>query len=136
KETSKMAPNLAAGGGIAIIGVIITALVNSAVFDITGGILTTVGVLFAGVSLGLNRRKILNKYSEEITKGRMMLEGEITDKLSDYTHKIKNKIDSNFITFDKHLENEQNAIDEMKSIHKDVHERLALSSVSIKEMLN
>ena len=136
KETSKMAPNLAAGGGIAIIGVIITALVNSAVFDITGGILTTVGVLFAGVSLGLNRRKILNKYSEEITKGRMMLEGEITDKLSDYTHKIKDKIDSNFITFDKHLENEQNAIDEMKSIHKEVHEKLALSSVSIKEMLN
>ena len=131
-----MAPNLAAGGGIAIIGVIITALVNSAVFDITGGILTTVGVLFAGVSLGLNRRKILNKYSEEITKGRMMLEGEITDKLSDYTHKIKDKIDSNFITFDKHQENEQNAIDEMKSIHKEVHEKLALSSVSIKEMLN
>ncbi|MBK8389002.1 MAG: hypothetical protein IPL23_06790 [Saprospiraceae bacterium] len=98
--------------------------------------MTTVGVLFAGVSLGLNRRKILNKYSEEITKGRMMLEGEITDKLSDYTHKIKDKIDSNFITFDKHLENEQNAIDEMKSIHKEVHEKLALSSVSIKEMLN
>lgn len=56
KESGKMTPNLAAGGGMAVIGVMITALVNGAVFDITGGILTTVGLIFAGVTLGLNKK--------------------------------------------------------------------------------
>ena len=135
KETSKMAPNLAAGGGIAIIGVIITALVNSAVFDITGGILTTVGVIFAGVSLGLNRRKILNKYNEEIEKGRLMLQDEISDKLMDYTRKIKERIDNNFITFDKHLENEDKILYEMNALHSEITTSLNSSESRINEMI-
>jgi len=55
-ESGKVAPNIAAGSGIAVVGVILATVTNGAVFDITGGILTTIGVLFAGATLGLKRR--------------------------------------------------------------------------------
>ncbi|MBK9961365.1 MAG: hypothetical protein IPP06_08555 [Saprospiraceae bacterium] len=45
KSESKLAPNVATGTGIAIIGTIITALTHGAVFDITGGVLTSLGLL-------------------------------------------------------------------------------------------
>ncbi|MEO0733521.1 MAG: dynamin family protein, partial [Bacteroidota bacterium] len=45
-----LAPNLAAGGIGAALGVVLMALSTLPVLDVTGGILTTVGVLFAGFS--------------------------------------------------------------------------------------
>ncbi len=135
KETSKMAPNLAAGGGLAIIGVILTAVVNSSVVDISGGIITTIGLLFAGVSLGLNRRKILNKYKQEIEKGRTHLEEEITFKLTEYAHKIKERIDSNFVSFDHHLRNEGQTITEMDAMQIDIIDRLQAGKEQIEDIL-
>ncbi|HMP30340.1 MAG TPA: GTP-binding protein, partial [Saprospiraceae bacterium] len=102
-ETSKMAPNLATGGGIAIVGVILAAAVQSSVFDITGGILTGVGLLFAGVTLGINRNRILKSFKSEILKGRAIMEVQVSEKLTDYTSRIKSRIDHNFVNFDKLL---------------------------------
>jgi GTPase SAR1 family protein len=120
KESSKMAPNLAAGGGIAIIGTILAAVANGAIFDVTGGVLAAVGVTFAGVTLGLNRRKILQTYNSEIIKGRQMMEVDVADKLNDYTSKIKNRINDNFETFDALLRNEKTALEEMNDLHKEI----------------
>jgi GTPase SAR1 family protein len=120
KESSKMTPNLAAGGGIAVIGVMITALVNSAVFDITGGVLTTVGLLFAGVSLGLNKSKIIKKFKEEVIKGRQKMEEEVTTTLNDYTSRIKNRIDDNFRMFDEHLTNEESNLKNMSVLKNEI----------------
>ena len=50
-EKSTIASNITTGSGVAAIGVILMAVTKGAVFDITGGILTAVGVLFAGVWL-------------------------------------------------------------------------------------
>lgn len=124
KESAKMTPNLAAGGGMAVIGVIITALVNGAVFDITGGILTTVGLLFAGVSLGLNKSKIIRKFKEEVDKGRGKMEDEVTSILNDYTVRIKSRIDDNFRSFDHHLKNEEENLLKMKTISAQINTTL------------
>jgi GTPase SAR1 family protein len=124
KESSKMTPNLAAGGGIAVIGVFITALVNGAVFDITGGILTTVGLLFAGVSLGLNKGRIVKKFNEEVTKGRVKMEEEVTSTLNEYAGRIKNRIDDNFRAFDQHLSSEEQNLSSMKVLKNDINEIL------------
>ena len=73
-SSKQMAPNLAAGSGMAVIGVILATLTNGAVFDITGGILTTIGVIFAGASIGYKRRKILKSFKEEINKGQLVFQ--------------------------------------------------------------
>ncbi|MBK8082108.1 MAG: dynamin family protein [Saprospiraceae bacterium] len=110
RDTNKIAPNLAAGSGIAIVGVVLAAAVNGAVFDITGGVLTAVGVLFAGITLGINKSKIIRKFDEEIERGKERIVVEIKEGLSLYTERIKNKIDLNFIDFDQLLVKEENTL--------------------------
>lgn len=123
-ESSKMAPNLVAGSGIAIVGVILAAVTQGAVFDITGGVLTTIGVLFAGVTLGLNRSKVLSRFEEEIDKGRDKIRKEVTDILTDYTRRIRFKIESNFIEFDKMLEFEGKTLERVERVQEDIRQEL------------
>lgn len=123
-ESSKMTPNLAAGGGVAIVGVILAAVAQGAVFDITGGVLTAVGVLFAGVTLGLNRSKVINKFEEEIVKGRVKMKEEVSEKLTDYTARIKHKIESNFFEFDQLLDKEGITLMHVKKVQGEIREEL------------
>lgn len=130
-ESSKMAPNLVAGSGIAIVGVILAAVTQGAVFDITGGVLTTIGVLFAGVTLGLNRSKVLSKFEEEIKKGRVKMQQEVTDILTDYTRRIRFKIESNFIEFDKMLEFEGKTLERVDRVQNEIKNELNSMTASI-----
>lgn len=135
KESGKMTPNLAAGGGMAVIGVMITALVNGAVFDITGGILTTVGLLFAGVTLGLNKSKIVKRFKEEVTKGRIKMEEEVRSTLNDYTTRIKNRIEDNFRAFDQHLAYEEENLMNMKTLKEEASALLEQVNRSLLNLL-
>jgi len=119
-ESSKMTPNLAAGSGVAIVGVILAAVAQGAVFDITGGVLTAVGVLFAGVTLGLNRSKVIHKFEEEIIKGRLKMNDDVSEKLSDYTQRIRHKIEANFFEFDQLLEKEGQTIERVNKIQNEI----------------
>jgi len=134
-DSQNLTPNMAAGGGIAIVGVILATVTNGMVFDITGGILTTIGLLFAGVTVGLKKRKILAGFKEEIDRGRALLKGEISTKLKDYIGSIKNKIDSNFHQLDEHLGKEKKAINSLESrlntIDADLHGYDAQIKVSL-----
>ncbi len=102
--------NVATGGGIAIVGVILNAVTSISLFDITGGVLTAVGLVFAGGSIVLQKRKIMEGYRSEIVKGRIRMEGEVSDKLKNYILNIKKKIDANFNKFDKLIEDEEKQI--------------------------
>ena len=123
-EEGGIAPNLATGSGIAVIGVILTAVTNGAVFDITGGILTAVGLLFAGVSVGLQRRKIIKGFKKEIENGREQLEREVNTKLKNYIQNIKDKINENFNEFDNLLQQESEQIRELEAQQQSIHQRL------------
>jgi ribosome biogenesis GTPase A len=124
RDTSKIAPNLAAGSGIAIVGVVLAAAVNGAVFDITGGVLTAVGVLFAGITLGINKGKIIRKFDEEIQRGKERIITEIKEGLSLYTERIKNKIDLNFIDFDQLLIKEENTLIHFEEMQNKIRKNL------------
>lgn len=124
RDSGKIAPNLAAGSGIAIVGVVLAAAVNGAVFDITGGVLTAVGVLFAGITLGINKSKIIRKFDDEINKGRERILAEIRDGLTQYTSRIKNKIDSNFLEFDRLLDKEALTLDHFADMQNRIRTKL------------
>jgi len=125
KDEGTVAPNLAAGSGIAVVGVILATITNGAVFDITGGILTTIGVLFAGVTLGLKKRKILAGFKTEIAKGRSKLEWEVSEKLKDYTQRIKTKIDDNFYQLDLLLNHEEKVLDDLANLKTNINNDLS-----------
>lgn len=106
KSSESISPNLAAAGGIAAVGVIIATITNGMVFDITGGVLTTAGLIFAGVSIGFKRRKIIREFTEEIDRGRDKFNTQVNESLKAYIAKIKDRINDNFTKFDKHLTKE------------------------------
>jgi hypothetical protein len=47
-NNTSLTPNVVTGSGVAVIGLIFAAVTQGMVFDITGGLMTGVGLLFAG----------------------------------------------------------------------------------------
>ena len=128
-QADSVAPNVATGSGIAVVGVILATVTNGMVFDITGGVLTTIGILFAGVSLGLQKRKLMKRFRSEIQAGRNKLELEISTKLKTYVEHLQGKIDGNFAGFDQMLAQEK---DELEKLHGAIH-RIAAQNVTLTE---
>ncbi|WP_338765457.1 dynamin family protein [Bernardetia sp. ABR2-2B] len=123
KETS-FSTNFLAGGGMAVIGTALMVLTQGAVFDITGGIITAVGVFFTGVTVMVKKQKIMQKYREQIAQGKQALKEEIYLKLSTYIANLKNQIDANFKDFDLLMEMEQKQITELKNQYETIDREL------------
>jgi ribosome biogenesis GTPase A len=123
-EKKNLAPNLAAGSGIAAIGVILMAVSSLPLFDITGGVLTSIGLLFAGFSTRGKRRKIIEGFEREIDKGRSQLTSEITERLKQYIAHLKSRIDQNFHRFDDMLEREGNTLKILEGQYAEVKQQL------------
>ena len=107
--------NLLTGSGMAVIGAVLAAVTQVAVFDITGGVLTTLGLLFAGVSTTVKKRKLMAEYRGEVASGRERLRGEVSAKLTAYAQMIRSRIDAHFATLDEHLERERQHVDALQN---------------------
>lgn len=123
-DKKALSPNLAAGSGLAVIGLILTAVTNYSILDITGGVLSAVGLLFAGVSTRVKRRKIVDGFRKEVGQGRERLSGEVDEKLKAYIHHLKDRIDGNFNRFDAMLEKEKTQMAELTDQHETIARRL------------
>jgi len=109
-----LVPDMAKGSGLAVVGIILTAITNAAAFDITGGILTALGLSFAGITLGFNKSSILKSYDDAMQSGKQKIKTELAGRLEQYTHKIKLKIEDNFREFDNHITDERTAVDKLE----------------------
>ncbi|MEO6039955.1 MAG: dynamin family protein, partial [Saprospiraceae bacterium] len=123
-EDAAISPNIAAGSGAAIVGFIVAAVTNVVVLDITGGVLASIGILFAGITAGIQRRKIVNGYQEEIAQGREQMSEALETKLRGYVHTIKTRIGENFSNLDALLANEETQIAHFNQRHAALTERL------------
>ncbi|HQW56719.1 MAG TPA: dynamin family protein [Saprospiraceae bacterium] len=112
-DQSNVSGSIAAGSGIAVLGIILAAVTHGAVFDVTGGLLTTIGVMFAGVTTVVKKRKIMDNFDLEIKNGRDKLEIEINENLKAYIDNLRKKIEENFRRFDAMLINEEKQIKEI-----------------------
>jgi len=110
QKGGNFSPDFAKGSGIAAVGIILSAVTNGVIFDITGGILTTLGILFAGVSIGIKRKKIERKFRTELDSARERMHAHIHEKMTSYIGNIKTKILRNFDNFDQYLEKEKSEI--------------------------
>jgi ribosome biogenesis GTPase A len=122
-ENARVSPNIAASSGLAVVGIILAAVTNMAALDITGGVLTGVGILFAGISAGIQKRKIVNGYYKEIGEGRKKMEETLREKLHGYIHTIRRRIDENFLELDALLENEKKQIEHFEVEYDSLHNR-------------
>ncbi len=125
-ETSRLSPNVAAGGGIAVIGAVLTAASHVPLLDITGGVLSALGLAVAGGTVAMKRGKIINGFSKEIEKGRRLLQEELDHKLKSYVSHIRNKIDGNFQEFDALIQVESTHIERLERQLGEVKEELGV----------
>lgn len=133
-QQNSVGTNIAAGSSIAVMGVILTTFTNLSVVDITGGIISILGVAFAGGSISFQKRKILKAYREEIAKGRLRLIDDISEKLKTYIRNIKVKIDSNFAKFDNLIETEGKQIDHLIKRYEMIENKLANMETEIEAL--
>lgn len=124
-DRENISPNLAAGTGIAAIGVVLMALSSLPVFDITGGLLTSIGILFAGFSTRGKRRRIITEFEQEIVSGREQLGEELESRLKAYIAQLRTRIEDNFKRFDEMLEREANTLKILEGQYTEVKEELA-----------
>lgn len=121
---TRVGTNVAAGSGIAVVGIILAAVTHGMVFDITGGVLTALGFLAAGITLGFQRGKVIKQYREEMTKGRNRLEQELKLELYAYIEQLKTRMSSHFKKFDDLLRQEtvdlNSLIDDLDKIRTDL----------------
>lgn len=123
-EKGNLSPNLAAGSGIAAIGVILMAVSQVGMVDVTGGVLTAIGLLFAGFSTRSKRKKIVDGFRQEIEDGRERLINEVTTTLRQYIVHLKKRIDDNFLRFDDHLKREGIQLEEISFQQESINQRL------------
>jgi len=124
-ENSSISPNVVTGSGIALIGMVVATVAQGAVFDITGGLITAVGMVFAGITASVKRKQIIEAYNTEIKKGRDDIEREIVNKLSTYIENIKQKIDNNFNEFDAMIALEEKQIEKFQSSFNDIQTNMS-----------
>lgn len=123
-EASKLSPNIAAGSGIAVIGVVLATVTQITVLDLTGGILSALGLLFAGGTVVLKRGKILKGFANEIAKGREQLKQDLETRLKEYVEQIREKIDKNFSSFDEFMKTEASHVENLGNRYADLSVRL------------
>lgn len=123
-DKSTISPTVATGSGLAVVGLVLAAVAQGMVFDITGGILTAIGLLFAGISSTVKRRKILEGFKTEVAKGRARLEEDISSNLKAYIGNLKERIEGNFVKFDVLLEKEEGQIARLGEMHDNITKRL------------
>ncbi|MFN0036887.1 MAG: dynamin family protein, partial [Saprospiraceae bacterium] len=123
-ENATVSPNIAAGSGAAVIGLILAGVTKMAVFDITGGLLTGIGVLFAGFTARAQRSKIVKGYEHEIAQSRIQMEEALEGKLRGYVRTIKGRIGDNFGEIDALLANEESQIAHFNTQHTALQHKL------------
>lgn len=111
---TQIGTNVAASSGLAVVGIILAAVTQGMVFDITGGVLTAIGFIIAGVSLGLQRGKVMRQYNEEMAKGRTRLHDELHTALHGYIENLKGRMDGQFGRFDELLRQESSELEALE----------------------
>lgn len=123
-DKSSVSPGLAASSGLAVIGLVLATVTQGAVFDITGGLLTTVGLIFAGVTTTTKRRQVMREFRSEIERGGKRMEEEVTINLKTYISNLRSRIDGNFIKFDMLLEREGEEVEKLSARSEGIGARL------------
>ena len=111
------------GGSLAVIGAILAGVTHTVMLDVTGGILSVLGLTVAGIVTAFQRNKIVQQFDAQIAEGRENLQEQINDKLKAYVREIKHKIDNNFFEFDAFVKEEQKQLAELNQRYETIENK-------------
>ncbi|MEM7591581.1 MAG: hypothetical protein AAF383_08680, partial [Cyanobacteria bacterium P01_A01_bin.83] len=107
---ASVAPRFLSGGAATVAGTAIAALTEIVLLDIIGTAFAGVGLLFAGGTLVLKKRKIIKQFEEKLDQEKARFEGELSTKLNSKLDIIYEEIERNFINIYNYVEAEERKI--------------------------
>lgn len=110
KSSDSMAPSLVGGSALTALGAFLLTVTHGLFFDITGGLLTGVGLFLAGGVLFVRKGRLIQQFRESLAEGKTRFEGELKDRLSQRLSLIYDDIDRNFLPLYEYVEQEANRI--------------------------
>ncbi|MFW6236015.1 MAG: dynamin family protein [Desulfovibrionales bacterium] len=87
------------GGFITALGAIIAGAAHAAVFDVTGGIVTTFGALLALNTIVFKRRSAVKKFREGFAQGRIAFQEELETRLAEQIGLVYEELEGAFAPF-------------------------------------
>lgn len=107
KSTSGIAPKALSGGALALVGTIIMSVTHVTLLDVTGGVLTGVGVLLASGVLIFKRGGIVNEFRRRLEDAREQFDSDLRENLAAELQVIFDDIERDIAAFYEHVEKEQ-----------------------------
>ena len=93
---ASVAPRFLGAGAATVAGTAIAALTEIVLLDIIGTAFAGVGILFAGGTLVLKKRKIIRQFEEKLEREKIRFQRELSDKLNSKLDLIYEEIERNF----------------------------------------
>ena len=110
KYSDSLAPSLVGGSALTAIGAFLLAVTHGLFFDITGGLLTGVGLFLAGGVLFVRKGRLIQQFKEGLAEGKQRFEAELTERLSQRLGLIYDDVDRNFLPLYEYVTQEEKRI--------------------------
>jgi len=107
---ASVAPRFLGGGAATVAGTAIAALTEIVLLDIIGTAFAGVGLVFAGGTLVLKKRKIIKQFEEKLDNEKARFENELSAKLNSKLDIIYEEIERNFANIYSYVDQEEQKI--------------------------
>jgi tRNA U34 5-carboxymethylaminomethyl modifying GTPase MnmE/TrmE len=129
-----MPSTLMGGSALTLIGAVLLAVSHASLLDLTGGVLTGIGLLMAGGVLVVKKGKLLREFSRGLAEGRRTFEEELEKRLGEKFDRVHQDIHNSVKPFFDYLGSREKALDPLVDSGRDIHDRLkALSDTFQKQ---
>jgi hypothetical protein len=127
KNSDNLAPSLVGGSALTALGAFLLTVTHGLFFDITGGLLTGVGLFLAGGVLFVRKGRLIQQFNEGLAEGKNRFEAELTERMSQRLSLIYDDIDRNFLPLYEYVSQEEQRIapllqrlEDFRGDHKDL----------------
>ncbi|NUU98581.1 hypothetical protein XO12_00085 [Marinitoga sp. 1154] len=102
------------GTGLSVLGIIIMISTQISIFDISGGIITGIGVMTGTLFAAFKKKKILRKIGKKFDEGEEIIKNNLESNLYGIVDLIYNDIDILFSDFKSNILKEKETVEELE----------------------
>ncbi len=132
-KPQNMPSTLMGGSALTVIGAILLSVSHASFLDITGGVLTGIGLLMAGGVLVVKKGKLLKEFSRGLAAGRQTFEEELERRLSEKFDRVHLDIYNSVKPFFDYLTMREEALEPLIDRGRSIHDRLSMLSDTFKQ---
>ncbi len=123
-KLENMPSTLMGGSALTVIGAILLSVSHASFLDITGGLLTGIGLLMAGGVLIVRKGKIIKDFSRGLDAGRQTFEQELEKKLTEKFDRVHMEISNSVNPFFNYISEREKALGPLVDRGRNIHDRL------------